>query len=201
MGSGDGLYTLSIYFGGGDYAWLYVDGGGVAQMSVNSTWEIDLGLDYWNGVIDATNAATDDPMAPLASGYEARHYAALYGADAPLSYWLDRQQKTTEESSKTLLWAVPAVSSPTCVRLDVGIQAQRLEWNDFLNRTQVPIPHQYVESLLIPIARWYASASRSYKQKERHAVLIEQYQQALAMLGLVDPKPAGKPAKDGGSEE
>jgi len=183
--------NLSIYFD--DTPKVLMDSTGYQFIY---SWEIPGDFVTYSGLL-LTQDVTSKSVTPLESRFDYENYVALYGTDAPPAYWLERLNTGDADSSKVVLHFVPVATDPTCLRIDVGVQAGRVEWNDVVAGTTIPIPHEYVESLLIPIARWYATSSKNYRQRERHEAIIEQYNQALAMLGMVDPKPAGQPAKDG----
>ena len=52
----------------------------------------------------------------------------------------------------------------------------------------VGIPHKYVESILLPVARLMATRSHFFLEKDKLPLLQQDAAQALAMLGLSDPE-------------
>lgn len=131
-----------------------------------------------------------EPLMPVGSRNEIDHYVELYG-DTPRAYFLERQHINSPDSAQVYLRFAPPFEEDAIVALDVQIEPARLSWSDFLARTEIPVPHQYVESILLPIARFMATSNHRYKQKERHENLMAQYKLALTTLKVVDPQVSG----------
>ena len=55
---------------------------------------------------------------------------------------------------------------------------------------RLPVPHNYAETLLLPLARYYACSSRFFKgNSELKDAITQQASDVLQQLGDVDPKP------------
>lgn len=54
----------------------------------------------------------------------------------------------------------------------------------------VPVPHKYIESIFLPLVRWNASTSYFFVQKKMLERISQDYERALGLLGLVDPRQA-----------
>lgn len=176
---GDGTVITSLFTGGPDAAYL------TNSDSVVRTAD---GFPYTTG--DVCQALT-----PLSSRAAADTYLELYGSDAPSAYYLERQHVVAPDSAQVYLIFAPPITTDTILAMDVQVEPARIGWQDYVARTVIPIPHAYVESLLLPIARWRATTSKRYRQRERHESIVKQYQEALTMLGIVDPQTS--PVKEG----
>lgn len=172
--------------------WSYTD-------AAAGVWPVD-GSTYVPANADAWQSG--QPCSQVTSRYEFDNFAALYGGSLPACFFIEAHHNSAAANSNHLRMLINSdgQDEPAVWQVNVDLRAQRIEWNDVSTRAAVPIPHEYIESLLLPIARWHAKASRNYKARERDAAIEAQYQQALTMLGLVDPKTADQPEKDGKAE-
>lgn len=73
--------------------------------------------------------------------------------------------------------------------LDVVKEAPRFYPSDLLTCPIIPIPHRYVETLLLPVAKYLASSYYLFRQPENKATIDREYQRAAVSLGLADPLP------------
>ena len=129
------------------------------------------------------------PLQQVATRYEFDNWEGIYGTDVGSAYFLEREHKDTADSCRIrLLVTKNDYGEPVLLAVDVAVEPGRITWADYAANSTVPIPHQYVESLLVPISRWYAMGSHRYRQRDRHQSLLDQYARALQMLGIVDPK-------------
>ena len=83
----------------------------------------------------------------------------------------------------------PAPAEPTELMVDVVLEAPRFTWNDVDRCPRVPMPHRYVESLLLPIARYQAMSGHLAVAPERRAQIEAEYAAARLGLELADPLP------------
>lgn len=154
-------------------------------------------LDAADSGTESENEEYDDettlkPASPAASRALFDNHVALYSttgaSTAPLVYYVEREFSANADSSRARLLLGPAKQEPRIFSVDVSLEPARVTWADFVATKPIPIPHRYVESLLLPIARWRATSSNRYRQRERHQALLDQYQEALEMLGVIDPQ-------------
>lgn len=54
--------------------------------------------------------------------------------------------------------------------------------------SNLPIPHKYVESIFLPLARYNASGSFLFYDKEKKPQIDSDYERALQLLGKSDPR-------------
>lgn len=52
----------------------------------------------------------------------------------------------------------------------------------------LPVPHKYVESIFLPIARYNASGCSMFYDKEKKPQIDSDYQRALQIMGKADPR-------------
>jgi hypothetical protein len=143
------------------------------------------------------------PLAPVRSIGEIESFAALYldGAtlNEPVAYHVERIKQSSDDPARCILHVSPAVSGGNVsLLLEVVKEPPRYTMDDLTSCPLVPIPHQYAETLLIPIIRYNASSYYLFtaadgSQKE---TIDRGYQQAMISLGLADPNPV----KEGGGE-
>lgn len=137
-------------------------------------------------------------LIPLQSRQEFDNYVAIYGANAPQAYYLDRQHKAGSNSADIYMQFTPPLTD-CMISVELQVSAPRFGWADVRSRAAIPLPHEYVESLFFPVLRYLASSSHRYVQRERHAAMMEQYKTALSSLGIVDPQVSA--VKDGKEAE
>ncbi len=111
-------------------------------------------------------------------------------AGEPLGYHIDRMAQTGNDPAKTVLHIVPSVTGDSVsLLLDVVRESPRYYIKDLDSCPALPIPHRYVESLLLPILRYKASSFWLFNNTEGKATIDRDYQLAMEALGLADPLP------------
>lgn len=143
------------------------------------------------------------PLTPLRSIGELESFADLYlngeTADQPLAYHIARMKQTAEDPVKCVLNVVPAVSGASVsFLLEVIKECPRYTFGDLLKCPLIPIPHQYAETLLIPIIRYNASSYFLFSSSEasQKETIDREYKQAMISIGLADPNPVKSEEKD-----
>jgi hypothetical protein len=110
---------------------------------------------------------------------------ALTGAP-PQAYFIDekRPDPDASDSTKITLFVVPSPTANTSVSLEVSLKAPAFTTADYASSTAIPIPHNYAETLLLPIARYLSSSSLFFadKSKQREPLLKAEYDRALKTL-------------------
>lgn len=108
---------------------------------------------------------------------------------APRAYFLDsRKASSGGDAVAITLYLAPAPAEAGSVKLDVikDITAYTAANMADTDKT-VPVAHQYVESLLLPIARYYLTRSRFFTNTAKLESLAEDYQAAMVAIGLAEP--------------
>lgn len=139
-------------------------------------------------------ADTLKPLAPIGSLSELEQFSDLFldGAtpDRPVAYYIDRNAQASNDPTSCSIHVTPAPTVATVVALEVVNEAPRYTWDDYTARTVVPIPHKYVESLLLPVVRYYAACFWLYSggEEQRKSLMME-YMDVARQIGLADPLP------------
>lgn len=144
-------------------------------------------------VVGPARLSTGELLVPLANISEAENFADAFVEDGtnngPVSYYIERNNQAGADPAKCTMIISPAPTGNITVRLDVVTEAPRYFITDFVSCPLCPIPHKYVESLLMPVCRYLASHSHLFIQRERQEVIQNDYMQAAKLLDVADPLP------------
>ena len=154
----------------------------------------DLPSDIQNVVGPCRLASNNRPLVPLGTVGELETFRDLYldgeTSTEPLAYHINRMSQTGNDPAKIVFCVVPEVSgAATDFYLEVVRNAPRFAMTDMNACPVIPIPHSYVESLLLPIARYHASSFSLFNAKDLKDSIDRDYLQARVALGLSDPLP------------
>ena len=136
------------------------------------------------------------PLAPIGTIGELETFVDIYldgeTPSVPLAYHIERMAQTGADPARCVFHVTPAVAGSTAsFLLEVVLEAPRYTVADLRTCPVVPIPHRYVESLLLPIARYQASSFFLFRKADQKETIDREYAQARVALGLADPL-AGK---------
>jgi hypothetical protein len=112
----------------------------------------------------------------------------------PIAYYVFplRADADAEDSVaiKVQLLPAPSVSEAgNSLKLDVIRESAPVSVADLTDdSSKLPVPHKYVESILLPIARWNLTSSYLFFDKEKQPRFDEDYGRALKLLGVSDPR-------------
>ena len=110
---------------------------------------------------------------------------ALTGAP-PQAYFADQERPDPDssDSTKITMYVVPSPTINTVLSVEVSIKAPAFTTSDYTSQSLIPIPHNYAETLLLPIARYLSSSSLFFadKSKQREPLLKAEYDRALKTL-------------------
>ena len=134
------------------------------------------------------------PLATLNTIGELETFSDLYldnlSCNEPLAYHVERLNQIGSDPAKTIFNVTPAVQgSSLTFLLRVVLEAPRYTTGDLNTCPVIPIPHRYVESLLLPIARYRASSFWLFASPDSKGAIDQEYQQAMASIGMADPLP------------
>lgn len=154
----------------------------------------DLPDDIQNVVGPCRLSTTRRPLAPIGTIGELERFSDLYldgdTASEPIAYHIERMNQAGGDPARTVFHVTPAVSgTATAFLLEVVKEAPRFNLGDLTACPLIPIPHRYVESLLLPIARYQASSFYLFRKGDQKETIDREYQQARLALGLADPLP------------
>ncbi|MFT4175013.1 MAG: hypothetical protein QM627_00010 [Luteolibacter sp.] len=119
--------------------------------------------------------------------------------DEPSAFFIQRENQAKNDSARAVLYVSPAPVTLTNFLLDVVLEAPRYSQRDVEKCTRIPMPHRYVESLLIPIVRYKAMSFHLFVDPDRKPLIEADFQDAMAQLDAADP--AGVSRKYNGREE
>jgi len=134
---------------------------------------------------------TGELLVPLANVSELENFSASFldgdSASVPVAYYLDREKQSGADPVKCILNIVPAPSGNITVKMEVVTEAPRYSLLDFDSCPLCPIPHKYVESLLMPVCRHMAMSSHLFIARDRQEAIVNGYAQARLLLDVADP--------------
>lgn len=120
-------------------------------------------------------------------------YYATNGGNTIYGYWIDRAYQATGDRSRIRIY-VSGFFSDAEVAVDVEREALRYRAADCASGTVIPLPHQYAESLLLPLLREAASASPHASRRDSAPMYQSAAASARKMFRLADPQnPALEP--------
>lgn len=155
---------------------------------------LDLADDIQNVIGPCRREDNRQPLVPIGTIGELETFADLFldgeSTTEPLAYHIERMNQSGNDPAKCVFHVTPAVSgSSVSFLLEVIKEAPRFSAIDLANCPVIPIPHRYVESLLLPIVRYHASSFYLFRQPEQKETIDREYQRASISLGLADPLP------------
>lgn len=132
-------------------------------------------------------------LRPIRSRGEYDSFASIYAGSLtaltgapPQAYFVDekRPDPDSADSTKITLYVVPSPTQNTSISLEVSIKAPTFTTSDYASGTAIPMPHNYSETLLLPIARYLSSSSLFFadKAKQREPLLKAEYDRALKTM-------------------
>jgi hypothetical protein len=153
----------------------------------------DLDDDIQNVVGPCRVSTTKQPLTSIGSIGELETFSDIYlggAADIPVAYHVERLAQIGGDPAKCVFHVnQPIVGASVSFLLEVVKEAPRFTTADLASCPVVPIPHRYVESLLLPVARYQASGFYMFRQDALKPTIDREYQQAAIQLGLADPLP------------
>lgn len=134
------------------------------------------------------------PLVPIGSRSEFDQFVTIFldGDDSagPQGYYIDRGKQAANDPARCTLMVSPPPSETTEFFLDVVSEAPRFAIDDISTCPRIPIPHRYVESLLLPICRWLALRFHLANPKpEARKQIEDEYAAASVLLSEADPLP------------
>lgn len=149
--------------------------------------------DIQNVVGPCRLASTRRPLSPIGTIGELESFVNIYLDGEiviePIGYHIERLTQVGGDPAKTVLHVTPAPLASTSLMLDVVREAPRYAIGDLVACPSLPIPHRYVESLLLPVARYLSSSFYLFRKKDQKETIDREYQQARIALGMADPLP------------
>lgn len=143
--------------------------------------------------------STGEPLFPVGSLSEIQQYPVLYrGAlelenAPPEAYFID--VSTAGGAESMTLHVSPAPDADISIAIQVATDAPRFDWPDAESAAPIALPNDYIETLLLPIARYSATTYRRFQNPDMLPNIKAARDKAMETLGIVDPAPtqAAKP--------
>lgn len=140
------------------------------------------------------------PLVPLRDEGDYNMASSLYpdasGTGTPRYYYTRRTRAATADNVTIVLALLPVPDAVASILIDVANEAPAFTVAQFTAApsTVLPIPHNYAELYLQPIARKCVTTSHFFWDKDKQAQIDNDYQEALAALGIADPFRSHEPA-------
>lgn len=114
--------------------------------------------------------------------------SASYGAaqGVPVAYWVEYMSNgdANGDIEQVNLYFCPIpTTNPGTVTAEVVLAWVNMAVADIGSTSSLPVARNYVESILLPLARWYVTRSSQFSRPELLPGLESDYQQAIASLG------------------
>lgn len=157
-------------------------------------------------------------LRPLRTYQEFKNVASFYDATVPVFYFVDDTRRTATaatneaaelegetppkfypeatqpESVQARLYIRPAVDvDDATVSWAMLVEPETYTVSDYKERTVLPVPHQYIEALILPLLRERCIGNPFFIAKEQAPHITEKAQKAAESWGLSTVKP-GEPA-------
>lgn len=133
------------------------------------------------------------PLVPIGTLGELETFTDLYldseSLDEPVAYHIERKAQVGDDPVKSTFHITPPPTEDTVFLLDVVKEAPRYGITDSTSCPRIPIPHRYVESLLLPVVRKRASSYYLFSSPDKKEEIDSQYAQAMSAIGMADPLP------------
>jgi len=129
-------------------------------------------------------------------------YFKTNGKNSTVAYWVDRSAQTGGDRTRIRIYTpVNPFTGETnySVTLDVEKELPRYTAADCVGTVLIPLPHQYAESLLVPLMKEKAAANPNAVRRDNYPMYQAEAASARVMFGLADPqnptidKSGGKP--------
>jgi hypothetical protein len=135
--------------------------------------------------------STKQPLREATTRGEFDQFLELYYGGvtpgAPRMYFLETAFADAVDSAGATLHLSPAPTAQTLIEIEYAADAPRYTETDLIMGVPLRIPHRYVESILLPIAKHIAASDRMFAKESLRATLQADYSRAMQQLGLVDP--------------
>lgn len=107
----------------------------------------------------------------------------------PVAYHIQRENQAGNDPARCIFHVTPAPADDTDFLLEVVKEAPRFGIRDITDCPRIPIPHRYVESLLLPVVRKRAASYYLFTAADKLPIIEQEYMEARMALGMADPLP------------
>ena len=145
------------------------------------TEENGVGVDTYNK-FHAVGVATKSQLMNFSTYYNTPGKQIVFG------YWIDRAYQLDGERTRIRIYTTATNEAQGPIYVDVEREALRYRAADCASGTVIPLPHQYAESLLLPLLREAASASPYASRRDSAPMYQASAASARKMFKLADPQ-------------
>jgi hypothetical protein len=149
--------------------------------------------DSIQNVVGPARLSTGETLVPLANISELENFQNSFlentASNMPCAYFIERNYQPGGDPARCTLMLAPAPTVNITLNLDVVTESPHYTIIDLDVCPICPIPHKYVESLLLPVSRYLAMHSHLFIQRERQEAIVQSYTQARQLLDVADPLP------------
>lgn len=113
----------------------------------------------------------------------------------PMFYYIDPARQAALDSVQITLRVWPAPASDAAATFEATREPPRFTDYSAAAAEILPVPHKWVETVLLPLCRQRATADSLFKHQSVKPEIDAQYARALQILGLADPDKPNTPAE------
>jgi hypothetical protein len=115
--------------------------------------------------------------------------ASTTGSAVPVVYFVDSTRQVADDSVTTDILFSPAPAANTGISIVISTEAPNYTVAEVTaaSTAVIPVPHQYVETVLLPLARNEVAKSHWFWDEKNRASFKEAATMAMAALGVFDP--------------
>lgn len=176
----------------------------IALVSGTNRYELALNIQRVLGITRLNGSA----LRPAKTRGDIENYGRRYLGElsetpgTPMIYWVEQLASgDASDSAAAFLWLAPTPNAGATLTLQTSTEAPNYSNADLTSEEEgIPMPHGYVESLFLPVARYFVSRSHWFRDAARVDELRADATSAFAALGMVAPwettesEPAGSAA-------
>ncbi|WP_309386095.1 hypothetical protein [Cerasicoccus frondis] len=142
------------------------------------------------------NLATNKPLMLLTNEVQALNYEQLFldepetpiNNNATQAYYVKREKGESYDNAVAIILLKPTPQAGDQFRIDVVNEPESYGPGDYDGETKIEMPHDFTESLLLPIARREFSRSKYHNDPFKSGQYDQDYARAMISLGLQDPQ-------------
>ncbi len=152
----------------------------------------------------AVRIASDEThLAPVFGLDDILHYRRRYegalteSGGTPAAFWVETRRNEGDDTAAATLHVAPTPSSNTTLTVETKGQAPKYTAAEMADdAATIGVAHQYIETLLLPVARYEATRFGWFKNEPLRESLREAANQAMTQQGLAAPWPEPQSARE-----
>jgi hypothetical protein len=153
-----------------------------------SEYALDSNVQRVLGNVRLTDGTT---LAPIVHRADLDNFGIFYGGNddndiaqgKPIAFYLERYRGVGNDLAAVKIIVTPEPDQSYTLNMDVERECPRYSAFD---NTVLAVPHQYTESIFLPLARYAMSRSDAFINEASYGRFQSDFQQALSLLGMSD---------------